>query len=141
MPGKMRIPAATIKHVQNAPGLTASQRASLKQTPAEKKARMASAQGRMGTLVSNFAKRQRGEKTPTGVGRPGSKGKVFAFGRAPAAGAAAKATAAGTKGRMGNIVSGVAKRLPGRSAAEAVSSLSRPLKRKSTRGSSRSSGR
>lgn len=160
------IPASTIKHVQNAPGLTASQRASLKQSPAEKKARMASAQGRMGSLVSNFAKRQRGEKTPTGVGRPGSQGKVFAFGRAPAAGAAAKATAAGTqgrmgkivsgvakglrtpgaavkatKGRMGNIVSGVAKRLPGRSAAEAISSLSRPQKRKSTRNNSRSSGR
>ncbi len=81
------IPASTIKHVQNAPALTASQRASLKQTPAEKTARMDSAQGRMGTLVSNFAKRQRG-------------------------------------------------------AAGAISSLSRPLKRKATsRGSSRSGGR
>ena len=41
-------------------GLTAAGRASLKQTPAQKQQRMASAQGRMGTLVSNFAKRQRG---------------------------------------------------------------------------------
>ncbi len=189
------IPASTIKHVQNAPGLTASQRASLKQSPAEKKARMASAQGRMGSLVSNFAKRQRGEKTPTGVGRParsqgqdyGGRGEALEFlsgkhdaqlrgmaktalkrsdyhkeqvrktSRSPTKatqgrmgkivsgvakglrtpGAAVKAT----KGRMGNIVSGVAKRLPGRSAAEAISSLSRPQKRKSTRNNSRSSGR
>lgn len=70
------IPASTIKHVRNAPGLTASQRASLKQSPAEKKARMASAQGRMGKVVSNFAKRQRGEKTPTGVGRAAPKGTL-----------------------------------------------------------------
>jgi hypothetical protein len=92
-------------------GLTASQRASLKQTPAEKKARMDSAQGRMGTLVSNFAKRQRGEKTPTGVGRPDVLGKLF--GR--------------TSGARG--------------AAQAVSSLSRPMKRKATRTASRSSSR
>jgi len=101
------IPASTIAHVRNAPGLTASQRASLKQTPAQKQARMASAQGRMGTVVSNFAKRQRGEKTPTGVGRPAGS-RMF----------------------------------PGRGAGAAISSLSRPLKRKTTsRGSSRSSGR
>jgi len=116
-PARKTIPASTIAHVQNAPGLTASQRASLKQSPAEKKARMASAQGRMGTLVSNFAKRQRGEKTPTGVGRP-----------------SARATAGKLFGRKGPAA--------GPGAAGAISSLARPLKRKPTsRGSSRSSGR
>lgn len=192
---QMKIPAGTVEAIQKKPGLTASQRASLKQSPAEKKAGMASAQGRMGSLVSNFAKRQRGEKTPTGVGRParsqgqdyGGRGEAAEFltgkhdaqlrrmaktalsrtdfykeqvrktSRSPtkatqgrmgkivsgvakglrAPGVAAKAT----KGRMGKIVSGVAKRLPGRSAAEAISSLSRPQKRKSTRNVSRSSGR
>ncbi len=146
------IPASTIKHVRNAPGLTASQRASLKQSPAEKKARMASAQGRMGKVVSNFAKRMRGEKTPTGVGVPrdSAEGKK-------------RLRMASAQKRTGTLVSNFAKRQRGEKtptgvgrlaakrpaesgrastgAAEAVSSLSRPIKRKATRTTTRYGGR
>ncbi len=107
-----------------------------------------------GRLLGQFKERAQGIKTPGAISKPGRQG--------PIGGVVSKVAAKATQGRTGDIVSGVAKRLPGRQgpiggvvskvagrvakrfpggAAEAISSLARPLKRKSTRGSSRSSGR